>query len=314
MLSAILICHWRKLGVMFEKRKYPLRLRKKFIPWLFLAAPLFLFSVWVIGPAFYTIYISFTKTTLVSPTKFIGFKNYELLFTDPTFYLCLINNAKWIIFFLIIPVVISLFLAIGIYIIKSRKIATILKTIFFLPMAISLAAASLIWTWVYHPENGLLNTVLRKLGLNFMTHAWLAEPFTALFSVIVGQAWIVIPLLMIFFLTGLNSIRSEFIEAAKIDGANFLHIFRYILLPLLKPVFVVVIIITIEIALITFDMVFLMTQGGNYTNVMAVYMYRTSFYDYNLGSGASIAVILMLLTIGFIYIQLRRYLRREIIY
>ncbi len=289
------------------------RKKVRFAPLFFLAAPLFFFTVWIIAPAFFSIYVSFTKMDIVSPTKFVGLYNYKVLFSDSIFYRCLINNLKWIIIYLTVPISIGLALALGL---NNIKRVQVLKVVFYLPMAISLIAVSLIWAWMYNPVWGIINVVLRRLGLDFLTRAWLADPSSVLYAVVFASCWNFIPLIVITFSAGLTSIPPELMEAAKIDGANSLQQLRHVTIPLLRPAFTIAIVLTVITSLRAFDIVYSMTGGGpaNFSNVLSVYMFHEAFHDLLLGYGSAIAVILTIISSVFVIIYLNNVLKKEISY
>ena len=283
-------------------------------PYLFLIPPLFFFGVWVIGPTFYTIYLSFTDANMISSPHFVGMYNYKVLFSDPIFHRCLVNNVIWMIIYLLIPIPVAFAIALGLE--ERLKGANVLRVIFYLPMAISLIAVSLIWAWMYNPEWGVINTVLRKIGLESLTRLWLGEPSIALYSVIFASCWNFIPLLIIIFNAGLTNIPREVIEASQIDGTSYFQQVRYVVLPLLRPTFTISMIITVIFSLRTFDVVFAMTGGGpaNASNVLANFMFKEAFGNTLLGYGSSIAVILCILTLAFIAVYLRQILGKEAFY
>jgi len=289
------------------------RKKIRFAPVFFLAAPLFFFTVWIIAPAFYSIYLSFTKVDLISPTKFVGLYNYKVLFSDSIFYRCLINNLKWIIIYLTVPIPIGLALALGL---NNIKRVQVLKVVFFLPMAISLIAVNLMWAWMYNPVWGIINVVLRRLGLDFITRAWLGDPSSVLYAVVFASCWNFIPLIVITFSAGLTSIPPELMEAAKIDGASSLQQLRHVTIPLLRSTFVIAIVLTVISSLRAFDIVYSMTGGGpaNLSNVLAVYMFHEAFHDLLLGYGSAIAVILTIMSSVFVVIYLNNVLKKEISY
>ncbi len=288
---------------------------KKLTPYLFLLPPLLLYIIWIIGPTIYSFYLSFTNWNGISlDMDFIGLKNYKKLFVDPVFHICLVNNLKWIGIFLTLPVIIGLVLAI--FLNSNIKRSQIFKTIFYLPMAISLVAINLMWSWIYNPAYGILNVTLRNIGLGFLAQGWLSNPDLVLYSIIVAASWPQTGYILILFTAGLNNIPPNLIDAAKVDGASFWEIFKNIILPLLKPTTVIVIIVTVIGSLRVFDIVYTMTRGGpfNSSNVLANFMYIESFSNYRMGYGAAIAVILFLISFMFIIIYLRRFLKTEIEY
>lgn len=287
-------------------------MKKRKVQWRFLAIPLIFYTIWVIGPTIYTFYLSLTEWDGLTDPNFIGITNYLDLFNDSVFYTSLVNNFIWLFIFLLIPVVLGLFLAI----LLSKKIrwAKGFKAAIYSPMILAPVVIGLIWSWIYHPNAGLLNNTLTYVGLDFLTRGWLSNPETALYAVIGAAVWRHTGYVMLLFLAGLTSIPPTLIEAARIDGATAWQRFRYIILPLLKPATVIVLVITMIQSLRAFDFVNIMTRGGpfNSTNVLANYMYTEAFRNYEMGYGAAIAVILFIIMFVFIFFYLRRIREEEL--
>jgi multiple sugar transport system permease protein len=290
------------------------RLRRNFLPYLFLAIPIIIYLVWVIGPMFYTFYLSLTNWDGLSAAEFIGFQNYERLFTDKVFFLSLTNNMKWLASFVTVPVVLGLALAM----ILNRAVPgeKFFKMSFYMPMVLAMVVSGLIWGWLYHPRGGLINSVLVGLGIVEKGPGWLSDRDLALWSIIIVAIWRQVGYVMVLYLAGLKSINPEFLEAAKIDGANDWQVFQKVLLPLLMPVSVIVLVISVIDSLRAFDLVSVMTRGGpaNSSSVLANYMYIQAFNNYRMGYAASIAVILFLISLVFIFIYLWRVMQDELEY
>jgi len=282
---------------------------KFFSPWLFLILPLLLYAIWVVIPAFYTFFLSLTRYDGLLSPEFIGLANYERLFSHDTFYISLLNNLRWVVVFLIVPVTMGLFLAI----LLSKKIpgARLFKALIYSPMVLAPVVIGLIWTWIYSPRSGLLNHTLTLVGLQTLTRGWLSDPDIAIYAIIFAGVWRHTGYVMLIYLAGLTSIPPDLIEAARIDGASAWQRFRHIIFPLLKPTTTIVIVITMIESLRSFDFVNIMTDGGPFrqTEVLANFMYKEAFARYNMGYGASIAVILFLIMVIFIFIYVIQ--RRE---
>ena len=283
----------------------------KWTPWLFLAFPLTLYMLWVIGPALYTVYLSLTEWDGLSKPVFVGFYNFRLLFDDPVFLKSLLNNIKWLLIFIIIPVLLGLALAMILN--KNIRGEKFFKASIYSPMILSPAVIGLIWGWIYDPAGGLLNASLNAMGLEFLTGGWLSDPKMVLYCIIAAAIWRHTGYVMILYLTGLKGIPPTVIEAARVDGAQGWKMFWNVLFPLLKPSTIIVIVVTIIDSFRAFDMVNVMTQGGpfNSSNVLANFMYIEAFKNYRMGYGASIAVILFLLMFGFIVLYLREVVKSE---
>src|SRR5512138_1337559 len=140
--------------------------------------------------------------------------------------------------------------------------ANFFKSMFSLPICLSLAVVGQVWIWIFHPDWGLLNITLNALHLGNLTNAWLADPNTALIAVIIAWSWQQVGLAMVIFLAGLTSVPSELTEAAEMDGANYWQALKSVVIPLLSPATVVVVALAIINSLKSFDVVYIMTRGG----------------------------------------------------
>ena len=286
-------------------------MQKKMMPWLFLAFPLTLYVLWVIGPAFYTMYLSLTNWDGLSKPRFVGLENFRTLFDDPVFMTSLMNNVKWLAIFIVIPVCLGLALAMILN--KNIRGEKFFKASIYSPMILTPAVIGLIWGWMYDPSGGLINTTLTAVGLKSLTAGWLSDPKLVLYCIIAAAAWRHTGYVMVLYLTGLKGIPGSVIEAARVDGASGWKMFWHILLPMLRPSTIIVVVVTIIDSLRAFDMVNMMTQGGpfNSSNVLANFMYLEAFHNYRMGFGAAVAVILFLIMFVFIVIYLREVIKSE---
>jgi raffinose/stachyose/melibiose transport system permease protein len=275
--------------------------RLRFLPWLFIAPALTIYSVVVVYPMIYSSWLSLFRWDGVSPTKvFVGFENYGILLTqNDVFWIALKNNAIWLVAALFLPTSIGLGLAV---LLNSKfRGSNIFRSVFYFPSVLSLAVVGLIWTWIYHPDLGLLNQALRASGLQAFTRNWLSDPNIALYPVIIAATWNAVGLPMLLFLAGLQTIPEELHEAAKVEGAGPIRRFLYVTFPLLRETTLIVLAITAINALKAYDIIYAMTNGGpaNRTQLLSTWMYFLT-YNYNqVGLGTAIAVILFLLTLIF---------------
>lgn len=287
------------------------QLRYRLSPYLFLAVPVLVYLVWVIGPMIYSFYLSFTSWDGFSPPTFVGMKNFSRLFHDRVFYISLSNNVEWILLFMTVPIVLGLTLAM----VFNENIPgeKFFKSSFFLPMVLSLVVCGLVWSWLYHPAFGLINTVLRGMGLDSLALGWLSDPNVVMESVIAVAIWRQVGYVMILYLAGLQSVDPDLVNAAQVDGATAVQRFFHVILPQLAPVTVIVIVISIIDSLRAFDLVSVMTRGGpfNSSSVLANYMYIQAFNNYRMGYGAAISVILFMISLVFILFYLTRIAKEE---
>jgi ABC-type sugar transport system permease subunit len=301
----------------------PLKKKSKinWTPYLFLIGPLIIYLIWIIGPMLYTFYLSATDWDGISPeAKYIGLENFERLFSSlgnrlpSAFQWSLVNNLKWLIIFITIPVGIGLALAVVLN--QNVKGDRFFKLGIFLPQILSLPVIALLWNYgVYNPRAGLINSFLINLGVE-SPPAWLADKQLVIYAVIFAAAWRQIGYIMILYVAGLKNVDPTLLEAATVDGANAWQSFWKITFPLLAPVTTIVVVISIIDSLRSFDLVWVMTRGGpaNASNVLAVYMYIEAFNNYRMGLGAAIAVVLFAISLIFITTYLVRVMRDEMEY
>jgi raffinose/stachyose/melibiose transport system permease protein len=273
----------------------------RFLPWAFLAPALVIYTVVVVYPMIYSSYLSLFRWDGISPTKvFVGLQNYVTLLTqNEVFWIALKNNAVWLVAALLLPTSIGL----GFALLLNTKFrgSHVFRSIFYFPAVLSLAVVGLIWTWIYHPDLGLLNQALSASGLNALRRNWLSDPQIALYPVIIAATWNAVGLPMLLFLAGLQTVPEELLEAAKIDGAGPIRRFVHVTFPLLRETTLIVLAITAINALKAYDIVYAMTNGGpaNRTQLLSTWMYFLT-YNYNtVGQGTAIAVILFLITLIF---------------
>jgi ABC-type sugar transport system permease subunit len=288
--------------------------RRKWII-LFSIVPLAIYTIIVIIPLFSSFYYSFTDWNgFRQQPDWIGFANYAKIFQDSLFINAIKNTIIWMAAAVILPVGGGLTLALLLH--EGVWGANFYKSLFYLPICLSLAVIGQVWIWIYQPDWGLINTVLRGLNLDKLTIAWLANSKTALGSVIIAWSWQQIGLAMVIFLAGLTSIPSELTEAAEIDGASYMQSLRHVVVPLLSPATVVVVALSIINSLKSFDVVYMMTKGGPFhtTDTLAMFMYNESFQKYYMGYGSAIAVVLFLIAMVIIVFYFRQVRKLEHLY
>jgi ABC-type sugar transport system permease subunit len=279
------------------KRNLSFQQDQKLTAVLYLAVPLVLFCVFFVYPLCHTIYLSFFKWNGLAPAmERVGFGNYLAVMKSQEFIRAFANNARWLIYFIIVPPALGLGLAILVD--RLKKGQGIFQTIFYLPYVITPIAVGAIWKWVFDPGNGLLNSALRVAGLGALAQNWLGQPQLAIFSMMLAASWVMIGLPFVLYLAGLKTVPRSLIEAAQIDGAGALARFRCVIFPMLSPTTIVVEAFSILGAIRLFDLVYALTNGepNIYVNVLAPFMIKTSFQVFKMGEGAAIAVILLVVT------------------
>jgi len=273
-------------------------------PWLFLIPGILFFAVYVIIPIFQSFYISFFEWdglgTVAENGTYVGMGNYErLLGGDQKFNVSFWNNIRWLVLYLLaIPA--GLFIAL--FLNQTVTGIRLYKSLFFFPFVLSQVVVGLVFSWFYLPREGLLNAILGIFGgggLNI-----LGDPDLATYGIIAAGLWPQTAYCMILYLTGLNAVDPEQVEAARLDGAKGWKMLWYVILPQLKPATFIAFVVTIIGALRSFDLISIMTNGGPFgsTRVLSFYMFEEALseFGFRMGYGSAIAVVLFLLMLLFI--------------
>tara|TARA_R110001583_G_scaffold4077_5_gene24367 strand:- start:12667 stop:13593 length:927 start_codon:yes stop_codon:yes gene_type:complete len=284
------------------------RISKQFVPWFFMAPALLLFSLYVLYPIVSSFMLSFYSWDGLGDKTWVGFGNYIQLFDSETFWTALKNNVIWMVLFMLAP---PIGLAIALFLNQEVAGIRLVKALFFFPFVISQVVIGLVFSWFYDPNLGLLNTILDLFG--FQTIALLSSEEYVTYGIIVAGLWPQIAYCMILYLTGLNSLNPDQIEAARLDRAKGFKMLRYIILPQLSPATFIAVVVTVIGALRSFDLVATMTAGGPWgsSTVLAYMMYEESIFNYRMGYGAAVAVVLFLIMAVYIAYFLVNMLRSE---
>ena len=274
-------------------------------PWLFLAPGLFMFAVYVVWPILQSLTLSlYDWNGLYNRDgqftgKFIGLANYTELLTDPAFETSLWNNLKWLVLYML-ALPIGLFIAI--FLNQTVTGIRLYKSLFFFPFVISQVVVGLIFAWFYAPNFGLF--YLLTEAVTGKGTAILADPDLVTYGIIAAGLWPQIAYVMILYLTGLNNVAPDQIEAARLDGAKGWKMLWYVVLPQLRPATFIAVIVTVIGALRSFDLVSIMTNGGPFgsSRILSYYMYEKALseYGFRMGYGAAIAVVLFAIMMIFI--------------
>jgi multiple sugar transport system permease protein/raffinose/stachyose/melibiose transport system permease protein len=280
-----------------------------------LALPMAVFGTLVIWPLLSSFYYSFTNWNGFDPNyAYVGFDNFAKIWSDRLFFNAIANTAIWLVAALVLPTLAGL----GLALLLDNKVrgAKVFKTIFYLPICLSAIVVGQIWIWIYQPDWGLLNTLIRGVTGGSFNYAWLARPDSALLAVIVAWSWQQTGLSMVIYLAGLTSIPSDLLEVCEIEGASPWQRIRRVVIPLLTPSTVVVVALSMINSLKGFDILFIMTGGGpfNSSDTLAMHMYNESFKKYLMGYGSAISVVLFLIALTIIGIYFRQLRRVDEIY
>jgi len=262
--------------------------------YLLLLPAFFFVTFFYVYPITQLFWLSLTKWDGFTPPVYIGLKNYYYLFNDPVFYIALKNNFTWAIIFLIANNGLALFLAGTIDIMRPR-VGQFFRIVLYLSSLTSIVVISTLFRAVYEYNIGLLNTILRSIGLKPI--GWLSDPNLALYSILASSIWQYASWPMLIFLSAFAGISPAILEAAKIDGANEWQIFWKIKLPCIWPVILAILVLTWIWNSQPFAQVWTMTFGGpgHATEVLATYLYRLAFSGMELGYASALSVILLLM-------------------
>ena len=284
--------------------------REWLTPWLFLAPGLFMFIVYVLLPIFQSIWISFHDWDGLGEKVWIGLGNYRELLDDDSFYVSLKNNVIWLLLYLL---AIPAGLAVALFLNQSVTGIRLYKSLFFFPFVISQVVVGLIFTWFYAPDFGPFSKLLEWLTGEQL--AVLGDERYVTYGIIIAGLWPQTAYCMILYLTGLNNINPEQVEAARMDGAKGFKLLWYVVLPQLAPATFIAMVVTVIGSLRSFDLVSIMTAGGPYgsSQVLSYFMFEQALseYGFRMGYGAAIAVVLFLIMMVFISLFIVRMLVQE---
>ncbi len=285
---------------------------RKWIPVVMLAPAVLLYATFLLYPMVGSLALSFTDWDGVAPTKaFVGLANYKrIIFDDPVARHALFNNILWGAFAVLVPTAVGLGLALALN--RAFFGRVVLRAIFYGPTILPLVAVALMWTWMYDPNFGLINEILRSLGLGSWARSWLSEIGTAFGAILLVALWQGSGFPMLLFLAALQSIPKEQYEAAAIDGAGRFRTFVSVTLPWLKETAAVVMTLNLINSLKAFELVYAMTNGGpsRSTQTVATWMYFNTFQYNHPGFGAALGWIIAALSLVVAVPYIRMVARR----
>jgi alpha-glucoside transport system permease protein len=294
-------------------RPIPDRRRATLRPWLWLLPALLFLVVFLVYPTIGTIIHSFQNT---AGTKFVGLDNFVYFFTSPTTLGALKNNLLWVVLLTLFTVGFGMIIAVLVDRVRYESVA---KAVIFLPLAISMVAASVIWRFMFlynapgDPQTGTLNAFVGIFGLGPFPWLQIQDFSFNTILLIVVMAWMWTGFCMVIISAALKGISVELLEAARVDGANEWQVFRGIIFPLLLPTLAVVATTVVITALKAFDIVYVMTGGNFDTQVMAQSMIQEMFINGNFGRASAVAVVLLITIIPVMALNIRRFQAQEAI-
>ena len=272
---------------------------------LYLVPTLIINFVIVLVPALLTVALAFCSWDGISTPTFAGLDNFRALLADGVFWSALTNNIIWTCIFLVVPIAMGLLAASMLLIV--RRSSNFFQVVYFLPVVIATVITARVWQgMIYSPVTGLFG-LLSRMGLPLANP--LAQPSTALFGVATVDLWHWWGFLCVIFFAALRQVPQEHIEAARIEGASYAQMMRYVLLPAIRPTIMLMMIMTVIWSFLAFDFVYILTQGGPAfsSEVLSTLAYRHAFYDLNVGQAAAAALVISLFGLvgTFFYVRLQ---------
>ena len=285
------------------------RLKKRWFAYVFgLVVPVVIYAIFVGYPLLYSVYLAFVKWDLFAPHKqWVGLQNFRDLWGDSQFWNAFGGTVKWTIGTLFVVDVLAP--ALAIFLNSGRVyLAGVFRMIFFIPVTMSLVAVGLMFSFIVSPAFGVFNALFGFIGIGDPNLDLLGNPNSVLYTLIAIFGWSYIGVAIILFHAAVRQIPAELYEAVRLDGASGLQSLRYITLPMLRPIFMVVTMLSVLEALRAFDLISVMTRGGpgNASQVLGFLMYRSAFNEQRVGYGAAISTVMLALSMLFAIVYLRK--------
>jgi len=283
------------------------RIFRRASPYLLIIPSIALMAVIILMPLVRGIIMSFNDVNIIKQGEmhFVGLENYRQMFSDPVFHIAVRNTAVWTIGVVCFQYLFGL----GIALLLNEPIPFrgLFRGLVLVPWVVPSVVAALDWRWIYTPDYGILNLVLRSLGLINEPLQWLADRNLAMLAVIIVGVWKSVPFMTVVLLAGLQSIPKELFDAAEVDGASMLQRFWYITMPNLRYLSAIVTMLAIIWTFNDFDLVYVMTKGGpsNSTHLLSTYAYLSAFTYSDLGYAAAISVFMLVILLIFAVIYSR---------
>jgi glucose/mannose transport system permease protein len=266
----------------------------EFLPRIVLAPSFAAVLVFVYGFIIFTGYLSFTDSHILPSFDFVGWKNYQRLWSLPNWWIALENLAIFASLYIVICTAIGL----GLAILLDQKIRGegVLRPIYLYPMAISFIVTGTAWKWFLDPGIGVEH-IVRLWGFSNFTFDWIKNTQMAIYCVVIAAVWQSSGFVMAMFLAGLRGIDNEIIKAAQIDGATNFKLYKRIIIPMLRPAFLSAFVVLAHLAIKSYDLVIALTNGGpgRATELPATFMYSYTFTRNSMGIGAASAVIMLMM-------------------
>jgi ABC-type sugar transport system permease subunit len=296
------------IGWLARARGRPRARGETLMAWTFLAPAALHLAVFAGAPIAFAVYLALHRWSPIEPVKpFVGLGNFTALARDPLVWVSLRNT---LLYTLHVPVAMAIALGVALALHHRSRATRIARTVFFLPYVSSVVAIALVWQWMYHADFGLLNYLGSFLGLAPVD--WLGNPKTALVAVMIVSIWVQVGYQMVVFLAGLQGIPQVYLDAARVDGASAWQRFRYVILPLLRPVTLFVLVTGVITSFQVFTLVYVLTDGGplHATDVIVYRIYQMAWEFLQFGGASALSLALLVLLLAATWLQFRLLGRR----
>lgn len=285
------------------KRKSSLNKNQNLMGWLFVAPPVILFACFTLIPMVMAVIFSFSSYDIINPPRFIGLKNFERMLNDQFFHIALRNTLFYTVMY--VPLGLILSLCTALYLNSKRKLVTLYRTLFYMPVLSSAVANATMWSWIYNPKMGLLNGLLAWFGIQ--GPSWLNDSGTAMYAIVIMSLWAGYAGNMMIFLAALKGVPVQYYESAVLDGANAWQRFTHITIPSISRTTFFVSTMLIIGTFQVFDAAYLLTSGGpgNATITVVYYIYNRAFKDLKMGYASALSLCLFAIIFVFSAINWR---------
>ncbi|MBA4494353.1 carbohydrate ABC transporter permease [Paenactinomyces guangxiensis] len=293
-------------------KKFPLSLEKS--PFFYLLPVALFMAIMVAYPVIRLFYLSLTQNILTRPdlgVSFIGLDNYLTLFSSVDFWKTLTRTVLWTGYSVAGKAVIGFIIALLLS--KVTRFKRLYFLLLLIPWVTPMVVGSISWRWVYDGQFGMLNWVLTRVHILSENYVWLGNEISAFLATGITDMWLGIPLMTMLMLAGLQSVPVELLESASLDGATFFQRLRLVILPLMKPVILVATTLSAIWTFNSFGVIWPLTKGGpvDATQTLVVKAYKESFGAFDLGMGATIAVVIFLILLSFTTVYYKAVMRQE---
>ncbi|GAA5059869.1 ABC-type sugar transport system permease subunit [Thermocatellispora tengchongensis] len=257
-----------------------------------------LYAVFILYPLAESVFLSLTSWDGAQPEKeFVGLANFERMLGDELFWRSLGHNVVWVVLGTAATMAVAMLLAMLVW--SRPRGFTAFRTLYFMPQVLPAVIVGIVWSWIYNPAFGILNRALEAVGLESWARGWLGDPDLALYAVLAAAVWAQIGLAFVIFTAALQNVDTDLIDAARVDGANAWQRFRNVVVPQLANAITLVTVLLLTHGFQAFDHVWIMTKGGpdDSTQLIATYTYQKAFMENEVGYGATLSLVLTVISL-----------------